>query len=870
MRRIAFAMVAVSCVAATIVGVGSEPEASAAADDAIPGDPSVPVASGTPLPFGDSSSSGDIVVDEAHGHVFVSGGQGTTGVVVTDLDGQILETIPGLAGGEEMMLSQDGSTLYVALVDGHAIAALDTATLVTRTFPAADSCPRRLAQLGAYVYFTESCAGFDFRLMRLDPITGVIDPVTLVGEPDQVFHEYGHIAADPSQPDRLFVADNEYATCCRPSNAVSAFDVDGTTATRVATKVIFVDYVYGLDFLAGGSELLVVDGDGLTALSPTDLSVIRDNYQASTRGTSYAASVSGNYLASIRTNSVGLNSRIVINDPTGRYVRSYSFDEVTYFGLNGVELAGNRVYAVTWHDDGTTRLHALTDIATPAPLISHTGIDTTFARDPVHFSGTATLLGEPFAGRELRVWRRSVDGWIALPSVVTAADGTFAIDDRLGKGNYSYVVLYPGEPGTAPEMHRWGHLVLALNSAIRLTQPQPPVFRPGDTIRVSGSLTRNFSDEQIAGAEVTLRQTHNGETLTLPSVTTDADGKFSFETTGQDLGEYLLTAVFEGDSTWNASSHQVSVWVKQPASVELLQPQPHALVGEKMQFHGRLTTHDGQPIPNQKVSWGRYPSGWSAPQETGSTTTDADGYFSFTDNATMSKIVRWRASYAGDVTNDVADFETSLPVYSTIPDIEIRANRPVHTYDTTAAVEAWLPDDAAGSVNLYVQPHGEAEYLLAEGQAATGPEAVGSLRATRNATLTAVYEPQTGRYFYAPQRVGVPMLVRPRLQQTLLGSYGKKSREYLVRTRVDPRLNLEAAPALPGRCARVHVERYRNGAYTAVQNTPCIPLNQYSSARWKLTVATPAGARFRLRYDLAGDEEYAAATAPWVNLRFTR
>ena len=236
----------------------------------------------------------------------------------------------------------------------------------------------------------------------------------------------------------------------------------------------------------------------------------------------------------------------------------------------------------------------------------------------------------------------------------------------------------------------------------------------------------------------------------------------------------------------------------------------------------------------------------------------------------MSKIVRWRASYAGDVTNDVADFETSLPVYSTIPDIEIRTNRPVHTYDTTAAVEAWLPDDAAGSVNLYVQPHGEAEYLLAEGQAATGPDAVGSLRATRNATLTAVYEPQTDRYFYAPQRVGVPMLVRPRLQQTLLGSYGKKSREYLVRTRVDPRLNLEAAPALPGRCARVHVERYRNGAYTAVQNTPCIPLNQYSSARWKLTVATPAGARFRLRYDLAGDEEYAAATAPWVNLRFTR
>jgi hypothetical protein len=46
----------------------------------------------------------------------------------------------------------------------------------------------------------------------------------------------------------------------------------------------------------------------------------------------------------------------------------------------------------------------------------------------------------------------------------------------------------------------------------------------------------------------------------------------------------------------------------------------------------------------------------------------------------MSKVVRWRASYAGDATNDVASSETSLPSYSTIPDIEIRTNRPVHTY----------------------------------------------------------------------------------------------------------------------------------------------------------------------------------------------
>jgi hypothetical protein len=54
-----------------------------------------------------------------------------------------------------------------------------------------------------------------------------------------------------------------------------------------------------------------------------------------------------------------------------------------------------------------------------------------------------------------------------------------------------------------------------------------------------------------------------------------------------------------------------------------------------------------------------------------------------------------------------------------------------------------------------------------------------------------------------------------------------------------------------------------------VQDTPCIPLNEYSRAGWKLAVDPPAGARFRLRYDVAGDDECAAARAPWVNLRFT-
>ena len=146
---------------------------------------------------------------------------------------------------------------------------------------------------------------------------------------------------------------------------------------------------------------------------------------------------------------------------------------------------------------------------------------------------------------------------------------------------------------------------------------------------------------------------------------------------------------------------------------------------------------------------------------------------------------------------------------------------------------------------------------------------VETLHATRNTTLTAVFEPTADQYWYAPNRVTVQLPVRPRIQQTLLGSYGKDRRTYLVRTRVDPRLSLEVDPTLPGRCVQVHVERYLNGAYTPVRDTSCIPLNQYSRARWRFTVNPPLGAKYRLRYEVPGDADYTAAPASWVNIRFT-
>src|SRR5262249_53735469 len=75
------------------------------------------------------SRFGDLLVDPAHGHVYITGGRGTRDLAVTDLDGGNLRTIanvgPGAAG---MTLSPDGSKLYVAASGSDGITIVDTTT----------------------------------------------------------------------------------------------------------------------------------------------------------------------------------------------------------------------------------------------------------------------------------------------------------------------------------------------------------------------------------------------------------------------------------------------------------------------------------------------------------------------------------------------------------------------------------------------------------------------------------------------------------------------------------------------------------------------------------------------------------------------
>src|SRR5262252_4257372 len=104
------------CLAALFVG----PVAAAHAD------------ASTPLPFTNSAPIW-LVVDPGGQHVFVSGGTGTSSIVVLDFAGNIVKTISGEGGASEMVLDTATHTLYAALSDAGAISEIDTTTLTEKT-----------------------------------------------------------------------------------------------------------------------------------------------------------------------------------------------------------------------------------------------------------------------------------------------------------------------------------------------------------------------------------------------------------------------------------------------------------------------------------------------------------------------------------------------------------------------------------------------------------------------------------------------------------------------------------------------------------------------------------------------------------------
>lgn len=205
---------------------------------------------------------GDLLVDQARGRVYLSGGKDTNSVVVTDLDGGNQQTVGIGRGGGGMTLSPDGTKLYVALVDSDGIAVVDLATYAVEhyyvgTHDGVPTCPRSVAWAAGQLWFGWGCNNAPAGIGRVDPQTRAYDlgMAAYPGVVDSRIATAPLLATVPSRPSMLIAGE----TGTNPA-LLFRFEVTPTGLEQRAWRWTDGGSVRQLAVTPDGSQVIVPSG----------------------------------------------------------------------------------------------------------------------------------------------------------------------------------------------------------------------------------------------------------------------------------------------------------------------------------------------------------------------------------------------------------------------------------------------------------------------------------------------------------------------------------------------------------------------------------------------------------------------------------
>jgi DNA-binding beta-propeller fold protein YncE len=205
---------------------------------------------------------GGMLVDEVRGRVYLSGGQGTNSVVVTDLEGGNQQTVGIGRGGGGMTLSPDGTKLYVALVDSDGIAIIDLATYAVDhyyvgTHDGVPTCPRDVAWAAGQLWFGWGCDNAPAGIGKVDPETRAYDlgMAAYPGVVDSRIATAPLLATVPSRPNMLIAGE----TGTNPA-LLFRFEVTPTGLEQRAWRRTDGGSVRQLAVTPDGSQVIVPSG----------------------------------------------------------------------------------------------------------------------------------------------------------------------------------------------------------------------------------------------------------------------------------------------------------------------------------------------------------------------------------------------------------------------------------------------------------------------------------------------------------------------------------------------------------------------------------------------------------------------------------
>ncbi len=409
------------------------------------------------------------VVDAVRGHLFASTLYPVSTVMVTDMDGALVTTLPDEAGASGMAISPDGATLYVALSAADAISVIDLATLTElRRIPTgAASCPTWLATAGNRLWVSYGCSYNTAAIVSVDPAP---PSLALPPAPDDRYYMPPRIAS-ASPTASVLVASIGSAF----SSTLDRYDVSSAVAVR--TRTLHSDqmlYGQALAVSPDGATIFVNATDtsarlasgGLASYAMADLST-RGFYRTCPFPQGVAVSPDGTHLA---VSCDGMYTNDVWVFPVGVFTPTHARD---------YPVLGSPGPPIAYSPDGSKLfLYRRTSDNSPSMSVVH-GVSVDPARVTVTAPASSTLTGalrftdgtSSAAGLTIAVTRSGPDGRRALPSRTTGPGGAFSLTDTpTAPGGYTYRFTWAGDATHPPA---------SASASVRVTgTTAPPVLPP--------------------------------------------------------------------------------------------------------------------------------------------------------------------------------------------------------------------------------------------------------------------------------------------------------------------------------------------------------------------------------------------------------
>lgn len=490
----------------------------------------------------------DVLVDDAHGRVFLTGG-GSQGLVVRTTEGAAVTTVENLPGADEMVLSPDGTQLYVALAHGDAVAAVDPVTLTeTARYPTgAATCPSSVAAVGTTIWFGYGCATGTTGNVGVIDLAGEEPVVTLDRAPAGTWSATPRIAMSPAVPGRLLAAQRHVTT-----GVLYAFAVADGALTTAASREI-------------GHNIsdLALTPDGQHVVTASGSPHVHPRYRTSDLSSDGVYGTHNPYpvaVAVAQTGHVaaGVNAYydpdVYVYAESGSFRRRYETSsaatghQIVFTAGMAFSADASRLYVATYEDNSPSKrvfLQVLRDPTKARSAITLTKPATAKVKTAFTMTGKLTAAVPVTAGTPLHVKRTSPAGTVTRRAdVAVAADGTFKVTDTAGtRGSYAYTVWWNGDADHDPASRTITFTVLGLTPALSMITNARAYQYPASA-RILARLGTTAGSRKVTIAAFPL----DGPNRTLVSANVDAEG--FLRTTHAPHKKTTYVASFAGDSVY--------------------------------------------------------------------------------------------------------------------------------------------------------------------------------------------------------------------------------------------------------------------------------------------------------------------------------